>query len=297
VHNCPQPLPTNVARYCDAHADRESLCAAEGCISARRTGFRTCAKPEHVQLEEQYNSTGTSFKVLRNRLARAEAYSIGSTFVEEADEEGEEDEEEESASNEEPQKNETKTKAKAKAQFGRRRTHNEQLVVRPCGVIIGRATFYGAESLSAVADFLQMVFPTAISVPDVLFYDNNCQLHRYVADRPNLQAFFQATAMLVDLFHFGCKHKKDDVYCSLHCNATAFPHLYDSVNKKWLFNSSACEQANVWLNKFKPMVRGMGPVQFEFFLDEVIKARNRFIVKELKKNKHSPSLIPRSALL
>ena len=34
--------------------------------------------------------------------------------------------------------------------FGRRRTHNEQLIMRPCGVIIARATFFGSEAISAV---------------------------------------------------------------------------------------------------------------------------------------------------
>jgi len=33
---------------------------------------------------------------------------------------------------------------------GRRRTHNEQTLVRPCGVICARATFYGAEAVSNV---------------------------------------------------------------------------------------------------------------------------------------------------
>ena len=39
---------------------------------------------------------------------------------------------------------------KLKAQFGRRRTHSEQLLVRPCGVIVARATFFGAEAVSNV---------------------------------------------------------------------------------------------------------------------------------------------------
>jgi len=39
---------------------------------------------------------------------------------------------------------------KFKAQFGRRRTHNEQILVRPCGVIVARATFFGAEAVSNV---------------------------------------------------------------------------------------------------------------------------------------------------
>jgi hypothetical protein len=39
---------------------------------------------------------------------------------------------------------------KVKAQFGRRRTHNEQTLVRPCGLIFARATFFGAEAVSNV---------------------------------------------------------------------------------------------------------------------------------------------------
>ncbi len=39
---------------------------------------------------------------------------------------------------------------KLKTFFGRRRTHNEQLIMRPCGVIIARATFFGSEAISAV---------------------------------------------------------------------------------------------------------------------------------------------------
>jgi hypothetical protein len=39
---------------------------------------------------------------------------------------------------------------KIKAQFGRRRTHNEQIIVRPCGIICSRATFFGAEAVSNV---------------------------------------------------------------------------------------------------------------------------------------------------
>jgi len=46
-----------------------------------------------------------------------------------------------------PSKPETGNR-KLKAQFGRRRTHNEQVIVRPCGIICSRATFFGAEAVS-----------------------------------------------------------------------------------------------------------------------------------------------------
>jgi len=38
-----------------------------------------------------------------------------------------------------------------RARFGRRRTHNEELIVAPCGMILARETFYAAEAVSTVA--------------------------------------------------------------------------------------------------------------------------------------------------
>jgi hypothetical protein len=37
-----------------------------------------------------------------------------------------------------------------RARFGRRRTHNEELCVASCGVILGQATFYGSEAPNGV---------------------------------------------------------------------------------------------------------------------------------------------------
>lgn len=37
-----------------------------------------------------------------------------------------------------------------KASFARRRTHNEELVVSCCGMILARGTMYGAEAISGV---------------------------------------------------------------------------------------------------------------------------------------------------
>jgi len=49
-----------------------------------------------------------------------------------------------------------------KARFGRRRTHNEQLVVACCGVIIARGTMYGAEALSGVRVSMSWIKKVAI---------------------------------------------------------------------------------------------------------------------------------------
>jgi hypothetical protein len=37
-----------------------------------------------------------------------------------------------------------------RARFGRKQTHNEELCVASCGVILGRATFYGSEAPNGV---------------------------------------------------------------------------------------------------------------------------------------------------
>ena len=43
-----------------------------------------------------------------------------------------------------------KNKGRIQAQFTRRRTNNEELCVACCGVILGRATFYGSEALNGI---------------------------------------------------------------------------------------------------------------------------------------------------
>lgn len=41
-------------------------------------------------------------------------------------------------------------KEQVQAQFGRRQTHNEQIIVMPCGMIVAQETFYGAEGVGSV---------------------------------------------------------------------------------------------------------------------------------------------------
>ncbi|KZT51760.1 hypothetical protein CALCODRAFT_442621 [Calocera cornea HHB12733] len=283
VHNCTNPLSTNRTRYCLPHSTMETLCSVESCQAPVEPGHKTCSSSQHRQLEENYYAAGQSALLLRDRLDRARSYSREGDTPDLGLPSG--------------PRRARKTDNDLKARFGRRSTHNEQLVVRPCGIIIARGTFYGAESLSSVAEFLRGVFPTQKSMPDVLFYDNNCRLHQYLAGRGPIQQHFSKTALVVDVFHFKNHHSTKDVYCTTHCNPMAFPQLYDPETERWTFNSSACEQANAWLNNFHGIVREMLPVRYEFFLDEVIKARNRFLVDELRRNRQGPYLIDRRLLL
>jgi hypothetical protein len=201
-----------------------------------------------------------------------------------------------------------------KAHFARARTHNEQLMCRPCGVVVARATLFGSEALSAVKvcndnhrqfqrcsfispqRFCEMTFPTVESMPEYLFYDDACHLHRMVHKLPH----WQDTATPVDVFHHQRKHKKTDIHCQKHCNPANFTELLDSSDPKkerWIFNSSIAEQTNVWIGGFQAMVRGMEPVWYNFFLDEMIKQRNRQVIAELKRTNRNPRSIPRVLLL
>ncbi|KAG1744512.1 uncharacterized protein EDB91DRAFT_1080627 [Suillus paluster] len=70
--------------------------------------------------------------------------------------------------------------------------------------------------------------------PSHIFYDNNCHLAQHVKDDP----FFNDISLSVDVFHFNCKHSKNDLFCQENCNPMAFPELTVDGDGKWYFNSS-----------------------------------------------------------
>ncbi|KAJ3506212.1 hypothetical protein NLJ89_g6995 [Agrocybe chaxingu] len=183
------------------------------------------------------------------------------------------------------------SKHKLKVIFGRRRTHNQQLIMRPCGVILSRATFFGSESISAA--FAKATFPTPRSTPEFFIFDNNCQLDAHQKKQNDMH--FANTGKPVDVFHFNTKHKESDTHCQRFCNPAAFPELIDGGN--WRFNTSICEQTNVWLGGYLAILRDMEATRFSFYLDEMIKRRNRYIVKSLETRGKHPWNIPIAAIL
>ncbi|KIJ12502.1 hypothetical protein PAXINDRAFT_82820, partial [Paxillus involutus ATCC 200175] len=146
--------------------------------------------------------------------------------------------------------------------FGQWQTHNEQLIMWPCGVILARATFFGSEVVSAVNDFAKAVFPTMSSTPEYFIFDNNCRL---CAHQETIKdTHFCQTGMPVDVFHFNSKHKETDLYCQQHCNPAAYPELIE--DGKWWFNTSTCEQTNVWLGGYQAILCDMGMHRYNFYL-------------------------------
>ncbi|KIJ57565.1 hypothetical protein HYDPIDRAFT_104097, partial [Hydnomerulius pinastri MD-312] len=285
-HDCKVPLDNLRQRHCPIHQHFDGSCAVDACGASHSPGFRTCGIKEHRDVEEAYFRPASALFQLRARLKKAgisvateltdmhdlgEAHETTSTGREGKSEEG---------------------NRKLRARFGQRRTHNEQLIMRPCGVILARATFFGSEAVSAVNDFAKAVFPTTSSMPEYFVFDNNCKLRAHQEAIKDMH--FSQTGMPVDVFHFNSKHKETDLYCQQHCNPAAFPELIE--DGKWRFNTSICEQTNVWLGGYQAVLRDMGMHRYNFYLDEMIKRRNRFVIGELEKKGTITWTVPTEAL-
>lgn len=185
---------------------------------------------------------------------------------------------------------------KIKAVFQRQRTNNEQLIVRPCGIINGRGTMYNHEAVSNVLvrdnvfylltnlfTFPQILLKQLYSLcrarkPEHIIYDSNCNALREVASCDI--TFFKDISMCVDAFHHKTKHHTSDTFCQEQCNMKAYPELMDGQGG-FYFNSSITEQTNVWFGAFHNICREMTTVKYDFFLDEMIIRRNRYIVATL----------------
>ncbi|KAF9003825.1 hypothetical protein BDZ89DRAFT_1145901 [Hymenopellis radicata] len=172
-----------------------------------------------------------------------------------------------------------------KAMFGRKRSHNEQFLIAPCGMIIAREMFFNSESLPSVAHFFRQTYWNCF-IPNHLIFDNNCQLARHVhAGEPDpLYEIFNHVGLAVDVFHFKSKHKATDEYCQQHCNPAGFEELMNEDGTGWWFNTSIAEQTNAWVGGFLSICREMTREMFVFFLDEMImmsnEERKRLLLEE-----------------
>jgi len=169
VFRCTEPLQNNRHRFCKTHFSNHNICAIVGCDNPTSDGSKTCSDKEHKALEKKNKEHGAAAFTLKERLHKTQfshpTESISITTDEslpthatesewfDVDAEGNvavapvtpgsigiADDTAEPC----PSKSGTGNR-KIKAQFGRQRTHNEQTLVRPCGIIFAQATFFGAE--------------------------------------------------------------------------------------------------------------------------------------------------------
>jgi hypothetical protein len=151
IHNCHNPLAKNRHRFCPQHAPVHNLvCSVVGCDRRVQANKLTCDITEHQEVERIHHERGQACFQLKDRLLRAKVAHPNDAIAEDQPlptlVDAENDEED---FNIQQQPGSSVTK-KIRAQFGRRRTHNEQIIVAPCGMILARETFFGAEGVASV---------------------------------------------------------------------------------------------------------------------------------------------------
>jgi CxC6 like cysteine cluster associated with KDZ transposases len=165
-------------RFCPEHKNDAQKCCVVGCTSKASKGFRTCDATSCRPLE--------LFRSLQNKAMfqltrRYQGYSAQNqhrkkdqkqkSILEENTNRGDDEDLEITERGdvraipvEDNVEDDTLTKqlfqqcggkdgrgnVRRKARFGRRWTHNEELVVASCGVILARATFFGSEAPNGV---------------------------------------------------------------------------------------------------------------------------------------------------
>lgn len=134
ITDCTEPLRRQTDHFCPRHTESEGdICRVRDCTLPQDVGFYTCVTPEHRALEKAFADRKKIGRKL-NKKGHTRSHAIR-----ERQQEGDLD----------PDLI-TKTH-KIKARFTRRWTHNEQLIVRPCGIVVARATMFGSENPSSVA--------------------------------------------------------------------------------------------------------------------------------------------------
>lgn len=147
VHDCTIALADQQDWFCPIHEDLKLQCCIVSCESQTEARHLTCSNLVHCAFESSREANSALF-VLRRRLDRAgvsNIQTIGFTaslaavapIVSDTP-----------ASNSAQINQETGPALKGRTSW--RWTHNEQLFVRPCEVIVSHATFFGSEGVSGV---------------------------------------------------------------------------------------------------------------------------------------------------
>lgn len=194
VYNCHAPLSNNHHRFCPTHSGQNNQCAIISCNLPVVHGRLTCATLEHRQVEDTHELRGQSRFQLQERLTRARATIATNTPLAEDPPDEEEYEFDENTRRVLPATAQS-TRKKFKAVFGRRRTHNEQLIVAPCGMIIARRTFFGAEGVASVK--VSIIVTRRRPFPQLgIVYSNSLKRSMRARTLSSLTIYFSTTTAL-----------------------------------------------------------------------------------------------------
>ncbi|KAF9005725.1 hypothetical protein BDZ89DRAFT_966423 [Hymenopellis radicata] len=281
VKHCKVPLRSVKDWYCPEHLSLTDKCHVEGCIQLSEAPYITCNSPEHRVLEDEARQRQIAKSLHLDEQQRLQKDGV-------------------------PTASGKKKKHKGKGKSGKRDihgmkftrnyTHNEQLFIFCCGVIVSRCTFFvaeGPENTQLFQEYLKRTFPHPALIPTHLFYDNACTLWKFL--RAHNDPYWDAIRLVVDVFHSHVHSDEDDV-CQANCVPTLFPEL-KTADGKWQFNSSIAEQTNVWFGVFQSMARELSSIRYNFFLDEMISIRNEWMVEQLAKKQQHPWLRDLDAIM
>lgn len=151
-HNCHIPLTTIRDRFCATHRELNKVCVIKDCNGEAVPGKMTCTNSEHQEIERLRDLRGQSRFQLQAKLKRARVSHLNDAIAKDVDQAtllDEEDEEFDLPTDilhgttdgvSDPRGGTpnpaAEAKKKIKGQFGQRRTHNGQILVAPCGMIL-----------------------------------------------------------------------------------------------------------------------------------------------------------------
>jgi hypothetical protein len=142
VAHCEEALTSKRDRYCPGHMWLETCCSVDSCEAPIVEGTLACIDPEHQSLYSMWiKGKGANFQ----RKPAAKSYAAKPSDADSSELVDETDEGIVEADSVCPQKPETGIR-KLRGRFGRRQTASEQFMLRPCGIVVARATFFGSET-------------------------------------------------------------------------------------------------------------------------------------------------------
>nr|GAT61216.1 predicted protein [Mycena chlorophos] len=177
IEFCRIPLRSMKDKLCPTHVHLGDRCLAHNCDQKASHGHITCDKPAHRAKEEEHErGAEPAFMDLDRRLQK------------------------DGVSTHTPRRKATSTSTQhrsapsqrsgaIKLDLARFWTHNDQLFILCCGIIISRTTFYHDEGVSSVAQFLRSTFPKPWLLPTHIFYDHACGLLQHLQTPVNATLF------------------------------------------------------------------------------------------------------------
>lgn len=123
-------------RFCPTHADQDLICVVTSCVEYAEEGHRTCRLKEHRDLENYNSEKNRAMFQLKDHLAQLRTLQPRESIPVGGDDTGLDEEvilNKNSICDGKPEEgNQT-----LQARFGQKRTHNEELCITSCGIILG----------------------------------------------------------------------------------------------------------------------------------------------------------------